>query len=141
MLTYFMPLVSFYCPFSEVIKRDQWHEWVKQSNKSLVKPLSANPTEWSNTLKQFVGKSRWIVWECLTILWGWRLKGWEILFQFTDHWMLFSWFNLNFFTGNFVKEKEWRFCVLHYLHQTFCMEATGNWDHVFSDFIFGKIMN
>ena len=23
-----------------------------------VNPLSANPTEWSNTLKQFVGKSR-----------------------------------------------------------------------------------
>ena len=23
-----------------------------------VKPLSANPTKWSNTLKQFVGKSR-----------------------------------------------------------------------------------
>ena len=26
--------------------------------------LSANPTKWSTTLKQFV---------CLTILWGWRL--------------------------------------------------------------------
>ena len=29
--------------------------------------LSANPTKWSNTLKQFVGH--------LTILWDWRLKG------------------------------------------------------------------
>ena len=27
-------------------------------------PLSANPTKWSNTLKQFVGRV------CLTILWG-----------------------------------------------------------------------
>ena len=39
--------------------------------------LSANPTEWSNTLKQFFGRSRRIVWVCLTIIWGWRLKGYE----------------------------------------------------------------
>ena len=37
-------------------------------------PLSANPTKWSNTLKQFVYHSRQIVWVRLTILWGWRLK-------------------------------------------------------------------
>ena len=40
----------------------------------IFKPLSANPTKWSNTLKQFVGKSRQIIWACLTILCGWRLK-------------------------------------------------------------------
>ena len=34
----------------------------------IVNPLSANPTKWSNTPKQLVGKSR------LTILWGWCLK-------------------------------------------------------------------
>ena len=44
----------------------------------IINPLSANPTKWSNTLKQFVGESRWIVWVCLTILWGWRLKGWML---------------------------------------------------------------
>ena len=38
-------------------------------------PLRANPTKWSNTLKQFVGNSRQIAWVCLTILWDWRLKG------------------------------------------------------------------
>ena len=37
--------------------------------------LSANPTKWSNTFKQFVGISKQIVWVCLTIMWGWRLKG------------------------------------------------------------------
>ena len=37
----------------------------------VVNPLSASPTEWSKTLKQFVGE----LFECLTILWGWRLKG------------------------------------------------------------------
>ena len=37
--------------------------------------VSGNPTEWSNTFKQFVGKSRRIFWMCLTILWGHRLKG------------------------------------------------------------------
>ena len=39
-----------------------------------VNSLSANPTKRSNTLKQFVGNSRQIVWVCLTILCGWRLK-------------------------------------------------------------------
>ena len=38
-------------------------------------PLSANPTKWSNTLKQLLSNSRRIVWVWLTILWGWRLKG------------------------------------------------------------------
>ena len=38
-------------------------------------PLSANPTKWSNTLKQFVGNSRRITWVCLTILWWLTLKG------------------------------------------------------------------
>ena len=28
----------------------------KIANASLINPLSANPTKWSNTLKQFVGK-------------------------------------------------------------------------------------
>ena len=37
--------------------------------------LSTNFTKWSNTLKQFVGCYRQIVWVCLTILWDWRFKG------------------------------------------------------------------
>ena len=37
--------------------------------------LSAKPIKCSNTLKQFVDFCRRIVWMCLTILWGWRLKG------------------------------------------------------------------
>ena len=40
-----------------------------------VNPLSANPTKWSNRLKQFLGFCRQIIWVCLIILWGWRLKG------------------------------------------------------------------
>ena len=51
--------VSFYTPckcqntrgfliFSGTIEGDQWHGWVN--------PLSANPTKWSTTLKQFIGK-------------------------------------------------------------------------------------
>ena len=32
--------------------------------------LSVNPTKWSNTVV-----SRRIIWVCVTILWGWRLKG------------------------------------------------------------------
>ena len=41
---------------------------------STINPLRANPTKWSNTLKQFVGCWRRIVWVCLN-LWGCRLKG------------------------------------------------------------------
>ena len=40
-----------------------------------LKPLSANPTKWSNTLKQFVGNSRRTVRVCLTIIRDWPLKG------------------------------------------------------------------
>ena len=51
-------------------------------------PLSPNHTKWSNTIKQFVdccqlkqfsGCWKRIVWVCLTILWGWHLKGWRML--------------------------------------------------------------
>ena len=42
-------------------------------------PWSADPTKWSNTTKQFVGSCRQIVWVCLTILWGSRLKGYWII--------------------------------------------------------------
>ena len=57
----------------------QPHFYEKKSlmvSQSLFDPLSANPTKWSITLKQFFGNSRQIVWVCLTILLGWRLKGW-----------------------------------------------------------------
>ena len=48
----------------------------KKGNKLVqLNPLSAKLTKWSNTLKQFVGCCWPTVWVCLTILWGWRLKG------------------------------------------------------------------
>ena len=37
---------------------------------TILNPLSANPTKWPDTLKQFVGSCRQIVGVCLTILWG-----------------------------------------------------------------------
>ena len=40
-----------------------------------LNPLTTKPTKWSNTLKQFVDCCRQIVWVCLAILRGWRLKG------------------------------------------------------------------
>ena len=54
-----------------------------KSSWLFLNSLSANPTKWSSTLKQFVGNSRRIVWVCLTILWGWRLKGYSIPGWFT----------------------------------------------------------
>ena len=47
-------------------------------NLGFLTLFRANPTNWSNTLKQFVGKSGRIVWVCLTFLWGLRLKGFKI---------------------------------------------------------------
>ena len=38
----------------------------------------ANATKWSNTLKQFVGNSGRLVWMCLTIMWGCRIKSYEV---------------------------------------------------------------
>ena len=52
----------------EILKK-RLFSW-NQSKTLLVKAfnfLCANPTKWSNTLKQFVGH--------LTSLWDWRLKG------------------------------------------------------------------
>ena len=41
-----------------------------------INPLSTNPTKWWNTLKQFFGNSRQVIWVRLTFLWGWHLKCW-----------------------------------------------------------------
>ena len=50
--------------------------------ESVIHPLSANPTKWWNILKQFVGKSRRIVTNCLNVFdhfVGLALKGlWKI---------------------------------------------------------------
>ena len=59
-----------------------------------INPLSAKHTKWSKTLKQFVGCCRQIIWVCLTILWGWRLKGlkfcilWCLLFRLLIEYLL-----------------------------------------------------
>ena len=52
-----------------------WNELMEELVNFQFNPLSVNPPKWSNTLKQFVGYYRRIVWVCLTFLWGWRLKG------------------------------------------------------------------
>ena len=55
----FVELVEAHCInkfFSDVFMRFE-----KFNFASNVNPLSANPTKWSNTLKQFVGSSRRIV--------------------------------------------------------------------------------
>ena len=44
------------------------------NSASKINPLGANPTKWSNTQtirRQFADE----LFECLTILWNWRLKG------------------------------------------------------------------
>ena len=62
-------------------------EWiVKFRHQSWkINPLSANPTNWSNTLKQLVGCCWRTVWVCLTILWDWHLKGQHKTSEFYTH--------------------------------------------------------
>ena len=57
-------------------------------------PLSGNLTKWSDTLKQFVGFCRRIVWVCLTILWGCYLKGIQSI-GWTQCYVIFQHFCLN----------------------------------------------
>ena len=45
------------------------------SNANIVLCISVSPTKGSNTLTQFVSSCRRILWVCLIILWGWRIKG------------------------------------------------------------------
>ena len=83
-LTYFSP-VSHYIKKTLVwfifqIKRivSLWNTKLSWNDRTILlifNPLSVNPTKWSNTIKQFVGRRWQIVWVCLIILWGWLLKG------------------------------------------------------------------
>ena len=56
-------------------KRNFKYNW---SGFLAFNPLSANPQKWSNTLKQFVGKSWRIAWVYLTFLRSWHLKGLQV---------------------------------------------------------------
>ena len=109
-LTHFMSLISLislenirkllvFCfqGVSKEISGMKWvNEWMNNENNLLITPnppnllnimtqcldpLSANPAKWSNRHRQFVGKSKRIVWVCLTILWVWRLKGYLMLLR------------------------------------------------------------
>ena len=51
---------------------EEWNTDVKW-----VSPLSANPTKWSNTLKEFIGNLPMTCLSVFNIWWGWRLKGWS----------------------------------------------------------------
>ena len=106
--------------FSAGIERDQWHEmgdksrvklflsrfsiilhqmlynnWAYWNNGSIgtnwVNPLSANPTKWSNTLKQFVGRSRRILWVCFDYFVGLALKG--LTHSVLEYVLSFLWIN------------------------------------------------
>ena len=50
---------------------DLYFSWIFMRK---VNPLSANPAKWLKRT-QTIRKSNLIVQMCLTILWGWRLKG------------------------------------------------------------------
>ena len=59
----------------KILKEKRHSEVILQICTNLgINPLTANLAKWSNTLKQFVGCCRRIVWVCLTILWDCSLK-------------------------------------------------------------------
>ena len=55
--------------FSSFLKGYHWSKYKKFFLEGQSPTLSASPTKWSNTFKQFVGNSWRIAWNCLTILW------------------------------------------------------------------------
>ena len=58
-----MSLLLTILPFTNILQStfiSHLYEFIKDWNH--VNPLSANHIKWSNTLKQFVGCCRWIVW-------------------------------------------------------------------------------
>ena len=65
------------CAHVNVFEAKKKLHWLIESFRFSFIPLSANLTRWSNTLKEFVGKSQQFVWVCLNILWGWH-KGYHI---------------------------------------------------------------
>ena len=69
-----------------------------------INTLGANPTKWSNTLKQIAGNSRRIVWVCYTI-WCWHLKGQISKSKWWCSWYLTKKPNLHQGTNNdFLRE-------------------------------------
>ena len=77
-LNQFQPVVAIHIETSREIKNEtEMGNWM-YNNYCIFNPLRANATNWLNTLKHFAGNSRRIVWMCLTILWGWRLKGYRV---------------------------------------------------------------
>ena len=59
------PSIFTFCQTKEVITVERrqhkllfWNQKCQKNGQRLFNPLSANPTKWSNTLKQFVGKCR-----------------------------------------------------------------------------------
>ena len=56
--------------FLFILKIITHHDFISEFN-----PLSANPTKWPNTLKQFVGKLPTNCWVCMAILLILRFKG------------------------------------------------------------------
>ena len=68
--SYSLVLMFFLSFFSILVWFDSelcYSFWWKNATKSIFNPLRANSTKWSKTLKR--------MWVCLTILWGWCLKG------------------------------------------------------------------
>ena len=81
-----------------------------------VEHFKRQPTKWSNRLKQFPGFCRRIVWVCLTISGGWRLKGWKepehSAFHCRDfyclHFDVESLFNVLIFTQKIYLKEQWK---------------------------------
>ena len=90
-----------------------------------LNPLSANPTKWSNTLKQFVGKSRRIVWECSAILRSWKKSIYSLLiatfkwkwlystFEDSGHYMDLKVWLVTPFANTLIRHVNLQFCWRH----------------------------
>ena len=61
--------------FCAVFLKYVWWGYFLNLFRFIVNTLSANPTNWSNTLNNSSAICWRSVWMCLTIVWYWRIKG------------------------------------------------------------------
>ena len=74
-ILFILVLCTMYFHHKEAIQLIDWFLCDRSVGHKWVNPFSVSPTKWSNTLKQFVGKSWQFLWVYLTILRCWCFKG------------------------------------------------------------------
>ena len=96
----------------------------------LTNPFKCQSQKWSNILKQFVSNlpTNWL---CLTILWGWNLKGYSLILRFDFYeyevclkYEIYLWNMTSFLVQNNF------FLRNHYLNEKCCIKCITKGGHI-----------